>query len=110
MATVLTGIVMGMREVEGVTQQGPRKGETWKFLSLEINDTRFGHVWSCQLRHDDPQYDTIAQTEMAGHKVKVTVKSQSAAERTLTDGRKIMQIRSQVTNLRDLGLPADDDE
>jgi hypothetical protein len=110
MAAILTGIVLGMREVEGTVKQGPRQGEDWKFLSLEINDTRFGYVWSCQLRDNDPQYATIVKEDLAGHKVKVTVKAQSASPRTLADGREVMQIRSQVTNIRDLGLPEDDDE
>ena len=47
--------------------------------------------------------------DLVEHKVKVTIKSQSAAERSLPDGRKIMQIRSQVTNVRDLGV-YDEDE
>ena len=110
MAAILTGIILGMREVEGTVKQGPRQGEEWKFLSLEINDTRYGHVWSCQLRHDDPQYGTISQEDLSGHKVKVTVKAQSAAPRKLADGREVMQIRSQVTNVRDLGLPEDEEE
>jgi hypothetical protein len=110
MAATLTGIVLGMREVEGVVKEGPRKGETWKFLSMEINDTRFGHAWSCQLRHDDPQYDQVLGSDLAGHKVKVTIKAQSAGPRELADGRKLMQIRSQVTNVRDLGVLSDDEE
>jgi hypothetical protein len=110
MAAILTGIVLSTREVEGVTENGPRKGEAWRFLSMEINDIRFGHVWSCQLRADDDQYDQVANASLKGHKVKVTIVSQSAGERTLKDGRKIMQIRSQITNVRDEGVPQDEDE
>lgn len=110
MAAVLTGIVRSMRVVEGVTENGPRKGESWRFLSMEIADPRYQHVWSCQLRDDDKQYGSLEGADLVEHKVKVTVKSQSAAERTLADGRKIMQIRSQVTNVRDLGLYEDDEE
>ena len=110
MAATLTGVVQGVREVEGTVKDGPRKGESWKFLSLDINDTRFGHVWSCQLRHDDEQYPHLVAGELVGHKVRVLIKSQSASERELKDGRKIMQIRSQVTKVRDLGLPTDDEE
>lgn len=109
MAATLVGILRSMREVEGVTQEGPRKGQTWRFLSMEISDPRYGHVWSCQLRDDDDQYQEMAKADLVEHKLKVTVKSQSAAERSLADGRKIMQIRSQVTHVRDLGL-LDDDE
>jgi hypothetical protein len=109
MAATLVGIVQSMREVEGTVKEGPRKGESWQFLSIEVSDTRFGHIWSCQLRHDDEQYSQVLGSDLVGHKVKVTIKSQSAGERQLQDGRKIMQIRSQITNLRDLGLPDDED-
>ena len=37
MAATLTGIVRSMREVEGITQEGPRKGQSWRFLSIEIS-------------------------------------------------------------------------
>lgn len=108
MAATLVGVVLGMREVEGTVKDGPRKGEGWKFLSMEVS-TR-GHVWSCQLRHDDDKYEEVLGADLVGHKVKVTIKSQSAGERQLQDGRKVLQIRSQVTNVRDLGVPDDDEE
>ncbi|GHO52184.1 hypothetical protein [Ktedonobacter robiniae] len=110
MAAILTGILMNKRVVSGVTESGPRKGDEWHFLSMEINDMRFGHVWSCQMRGDDPQYDQVLNGDLVGHKVKVTVAAQTAGERKLKDGRTVMQIRSQVTNLKDLGVPEDDDE
>ena len=110
MACKLIGLLNGIREVEGVTEQGPRKGEKWQFLSMEITDTSTGHVWSCQMRADNDQYAQLVDGALKGHKVKVTITSQSAAERTLKDGRKVMQIRSQVGKLEDLGLPTDDDE
>lgn len=110
MAATLTGIIVGMRAVEGVVKEGPRAGESWQFLSMEINDIRYGRVWSCQLRHDDKQYEEVARADLKGHKVKVTIASQTAGERELADGRKVLQIRSQITNLRDLGTPDDDDE
>ena len=120
MAMVLTGMVTGMRPVAGVTEQGKRKGETWAFLSLEIVESRFGKVYSCQLREEDPQYAEFVEDaeegklakdkDLTGHKVKVTVAAQSAGEREMPDGRKVMQIRTQITNIRDLGIPTDDDE
>src|ERR1700730_5583745 len=110
MAAVVTGVVRSQREVEGVTQDGPRKGQTWRFLSLEISDPRYGHVFSCQLRDDDEHYAQLVGSDLTEHKVKVTIKSQSAQERSLADGRKIMQIRTQVANVRDLGVYADDEE
>ncbi|GHO62324.1 hypothetical protein KSC_012160 [Ktedonobacter sp. SOSP1-52] len=110
MAAILTGIVLNKRPLSGVIEEGSHKGEEWRFLAMEINDMRFGRVWSCQVRGDDPQYDDLEDADLVGHKVKVTVSAQTAGERTLKDGRKIMQIRSQITNLKDLGVPADDDE
>jgi len=122
MTLILTGLVQGMRPVEGIVEEGKRKGEKWAFLSLEITDTRYGKVYSCQMRDDDPQYpDFIAgadlstgklakDKDLSGHKVKVTIASQTAGERELADKRIVMQIRSQITNVRDMGIPKDDDE
>lgn len=109
MAVILTGILNGIRPVEGVTEQGPRKGETWQFLSMEISDMVPGHVWSCQLRSDDKQYEEIKNADLKGHKVRVMIASQSASERQLKNGQTVMQIRTQVTNVKDLGIPDDDE-
>ncbi len=124
MALVLTGICNGMRPVGGVTKSGDRQGEEWKFLSLEITDTRYGKVYSCQVRDDDPSYKEFVEatsgnggklkTDLTGHKVKVTIKGQTASEREIEDKAKgdvriIMQIRSQVTNVKDLGVPEEDE-
>ena len=122
MAMILTGLVQGMRPVEGIVEEGKRKGEKWAFLSMEITDTRYGKVYSCQVREDDPQYADYIEgadlkagklakdKDLSGHKVKVTIVSQTAGERELADKRIVMQIRSQVTNVRDMGIPKDDDE
>jgi hypothetical protein len=119
MALVLTGIMNGMRPVGGVIEEGRRKGEQWQFLSMEIIDPRYGKVYSCQLRDDDPQYSQFVNgknlvQDLTNHMVKVTVKSQSAGEREIEDKatgdiRRVMQIRSQVTNIRDMGIPNDDE-
>lgn len=119
MSLVLTGIVNGMRPVGGVVQQGERKGETWQFLSLEIVDAKYGNVYSCQLRDRDAQFNEIVSgsklvQDFTGHKAKVTIKSLSASEREIVDKntgetRVVMQIRAQVTNIRDLGIPDDED-
>src|SRR5258708_35127304 len=78
MGLVLTGIVNGARPVAGTVQNGDRKGEEWKFLSMEIVDPRYGKVYSCQLRDKDPQFNELVNgdkmaKELAGHKVKVTI-------------------------------------
>src|SRR5207248_996056 len=80
-------IVQVLRSVEGVVQEGKRKGEKWQFLSIEINDTRYGHIWSCQVRSDDEQYAHLQGADLINHKVKVTIRSQSAGPREMADGQ-----------------------
>ncbi len=135
MANILTGNVNGMRPVGGVVEDGPRKGEKWHFLSMEIIDTSSGKVYSCQLRDTDKQYADMVEPRMVpgkdgkevekhflkagkdltGHRVKVRITAQTASEREIENkdtGAKqlVMQIRSAITNIRDLGIPADEDE
>lgn len=119
MGLVLTGVVNGCRPVAGTVQSGERQGEEWKFLSMEIVDPRYGKVYSCQLRDKDPQFSELVagdkmKTELAGHKVKVTVMGITAGEREIEDKntgerKTIIQVRTQITNVRDLGLPDDDE-
>jgi hypothetical protein len=134
MALVLTGVVSGMRPVGGEVENGPRKGEKWHFLSMEIIDSRYGKVYSCQLRDSDKQYKDIVESktvndgsgkqierhvlkagqDLTGHKVKVTITNQSAGEREIEDKdtgdkRTVLQIRSTITNIRDLGEPEDEE-
>ena len=109
MAATLTGFVKSMREVEGVSEKGRRQGERWQFLSFDITDFPYGNIWSCQLRQDEEQYSSLVGGDLVGHKVKVTIKSQSASPRTLANGREVMQIRSQITNVRDLGLAQEEE-
>jgi FAD synthase len=134
MALVLTGVVNGMRPVGGEVENGPRKGEKWHFLSMEIIDSRYGKVYSCQLRDNDKQYKEMVESKMVnetngkqierhvlkqgqdltGHKVKVTITGQSAGEREIEDKdtgdkRTVLQIRSTITNIRDLGEPEDEE-
>jgi hypothetical protein len=119
MSLVLTGVVNGMRPVGGTVQQGERKGETWQFLSLEIVDAKYGNVYSCQLRDKDAQFNQLVadgklKQDYTGHKVKVTIRALTASEREIVDkntgeARSVLQIRAQITNIRDLGLPEDED-
>ncbi len=119
MGLVLTGIVNGARPVAGTVQNGDRKGEEWKFLSMEIVDPRYGKVYSCQLRDKDPQFNELVNgdkmaKELAGHKVKVTIMAITAGERDIEDKqtkevKTIIQIRTQITNVKDLGIPNDDE-
>src|ERR1041385_3005921 len=119
MGLVLTGIVNGARPVAGTVQSGERQGEEWKFLSMEIVDPRYGKVYSCQLREKDPQFNELVagdrlKTDLAGHRVKVTVMGITAGEREVVDKstgetKTIIQVRTQITNVRDLGLPEEDE-
>jgi hypothetical protein len=119
MSLVLTGIVNGARPVAGMVQSGERQGEEWKFLSMEIVDPRYGKIYSCQLRDKDPQFNELVagdklKSELAGHKVKVTVMGITAGQREIEDKdtgerKTIIQVRTQITNVRDLGLPEDEE-
>jgi hypothetical protein len=130
MAAILTGIMTGMRVVGGQMTEGKRRGEQWVMLSMEISDGR--NVWSCQLGEEDKQFvdfvelkgfvenddgkmvpEAELKIDLTDHKVKATIKSQTAGEREIGQNgnkRKIMQIRTRVTNVRDLGIPEDEDE
>ena len=120
MALVLTGVVQGMRPVDGVFETGRNKGDKWHFLSFEIADTLYGRVYSCQMRDNDPQYsefvsaDGKLQKDLTDHLVKVNVKNATAGEREIEDkdtGQKrvILQVRMQITKVRDLGVADDED-
>src|SRR5271169_989345 len=110
MAMVLTGMVRGMRQVAGTVRDGERKGEEWKFLSMEIVDPRYGNTYSCQLRDKDADFakfvskDGKLASDLTGHKVKVTIMSMNAGEREIEDKTTkektvILQIRTQITNV-----------
>lgn len=100
---ILTGNVKSARVVEGKYKTGKRQGDEWAFLAFEVVDAVTGFVWSCQLNSEDGSYVNVAQTDLTGHKVRCKIASQSAGERELPDGRKFMQIRSQVRQLQDMG-------
>jgi hypothetical protein len=102
MAT-LTGRVKSMRVVEGTYEQGKRRGEKWEFLSMEVIDEDSGNIWSCQLSDKDDGYEQVSQQNLVKHQVRLVVMGQSAAERTMPNGEKKMQIRSQVSDVEDLG-------
>lgn len=100
---ILTGNVKSARVVEGQYKTGKRQGEEWEFLALEVVDAVTGFIWSCQLASEDGSYITVAKRDLVGHKVRCKVASQSAGPRELPDGKQVMQIRSQVRKLEDLG-------
>ena len=100
---ILTGNVKSARVVEGKYKTGKRQGEEWEFLALEVVDAVTGFIWSCQLASEDGSYIDVSRGDLVGHKVRCKVASQSAGERELPDGRKVMQIRSQVRQLQDMG-------
>ena len=100
---ILTGNVKTARVVQGEYKSGKRQGEDWEFLSLEIIDSVTGFTWSCQLSSEDGSYPQVSRASLVGHKVRCKIASQSAGPRDLPDGRHVMQIRSQVRKLEDLG-------
>lgn len=101
---MLTGKVKSMRVVEGTYEKGKRQGEHWEFLSMEVIDEDSGDIWSCQLAGVDENYETVSQQNLVKHRVRLMVMGQTASERTFPNGEKKMQIRSQVTDVVDLGL------
>ena len=105
----LTATVKSQRVVSGEYKTGKRQGEEWEFLSLELIDVSSGFIWNCQLPSEDDSYRDATKDSMVGHRVRVKVTSQTAGQRDLPDGTKKMQIRSQVTNLRDMGIPKEDE-
>lgn len=100
---ILTGNVKSARVVTGEYKTGKRAGEDWEFLALEVIDAVTGFIWSCQLASEDGSYPAVAKVDLVGHKVRCKVASQSAGSRVLPDGREVMQIRSQVRKLEDMG-------
>ena len=100
---ILTGNVKSSRVVTGEYKTGKRQGEDWEFLALEVIDAVTGFIWSCQLASEDGSYPAVAKVDLVGHKVRCKVASQSAGSRVLPDGREVMQIRSQVRKLEDMG-------
>jgi hypothetical protein len=119
MAMVLTGILHGMRPVGNKEDGEHAAGEKWQFLSMEIGDTRFSQIYSCQMSDRDPQYKKLFDgknllVDYTGHQVKVTIRSLQATERHIEDKdtgevRTVLQTRIRVTNLRDLGVPEDEE-
>ena len=119
MALVFTGIMLGMRSVGNKGDSEYAAGEKWQFLSMEITDPRFGQVYSCQLSDRDPQYSKLFDgknllADYTGHNVKVTIRSIQATQRQIEDEktgevRTILQTRIRVTNLRDMGIPDEDE-
>ena len=100
---ILTGNVKYARVMDGEYKTGKRQGEKWEFLSLEIIDAATGFAWSCQLSSEDSTYAQAARADLTGHKVRCKVAAQTAGPRTKPDGSQVMQIRSQVRKLEDLG-------
>ncbi|MEO7022023.1 MAG: hypothetical protein ABI234_17865 [Ktedonobacteraceae bacterium] len=104
MSFILEGTINGMRPVSGVTtSEGKNKGSYWHFLSMEVCDSRFGQVYSCQLRSNDKELfeqfvkigagvDKNGQKsevgsllqDLTGHSVKLLIKGVSAGERVIS--------------------------
>lgn len=126
MALVLTGIMQGMRPVGNKADADIAAGEAWQFLSMHVNDMRYGE-YDVQLADKDPQYKQFFDgknllQDWTGHKVKMTVRSVEPKtreiEREIKDpqtGNKVKikeqvpVLRIRVTNLRDLGLSEDEE-
>lgn len=133
MSFILEGTINGMRPVSGEVTQGKNAGSYWHFLSMEVCDSRFGQVYSCQVRTSEkdlfgkfvkigPGTDKNGKKvesgslvqDLTGHNVKLLIKGVSGGERTIgdkTNGNEetIIQVRFYVAGVKDLGLPKTDD-
>lgn len=133
MSFILEGTINGMRPVSGEVTQGKHAGSYWHFVSMEVCDSRFGQVYSCQMRTSDKElFNAFAKIgpgtdrngkpvevatltqDLTGHQVKLLIKGLSAGERTVgdkTSGHEetILQVRLYVAGLKDLGLPKTDE-
>lgn len=103
MSFILEGTINGMRAVSGEVTKGKNAGTFWHFVSLEVCDSRFGQVYSCQIRSTEkdlfkkylqvgPGTDKNGKTvevaklteDLSGHNVKLLIKGLSAGERTVS--------------------------
>jgi hypothetical protein len=133
MSFILEGTINGMRPVSGKVEKGKNAGSYWHFLSMEVCDSRFGQVYSCQVRTTEKDlFHTFVKVgpgkdkdgnavevgslvqDLTGHTVKLLVKGVSAGERTVGDkatgtDETILQVRLYVAGLKDLGVPKTDD-
>ena len=135
MSFILEGTINGMRPVSGQVEKGKNAGSFWHFVSMEVCDSRFGQVYSCQIRTTEKdlfgkfvkvgpgkdkdgkpveQVGSLVQ-DLTGHNVKLLIKGVSGGIRTLPGNGKeaqdeeIIQVRFYVAGLKDLGLPKTDD-
>lgn len=133
MSLILDGTINGMRPVVGENTYKGGEGTYWHFLSLEVCDSRFGSVYSIQVRQSEKAlFDKFVKIEKAkdengkaidksslkedwtGHNVKVLIKGASAGERKIKDRdtgaeETILQVRMYASALKDLGMPKADD-
>jgi len=133
MSFILEGTINGMRPVSGKVEKGKNAGSYWHFLSMEVCDSRYGQVYSCQVRTSEkdlfPKFVKVGPgkdkdgnnvevgslvQDLTGHNVKLLVKGASAGERTVGDKatgaeETILQVRFYVAGVKDLGLPKTDD-
>jgi hypothetical protein len=103
MSFILEGTINGMRAVSGEVTKGKNAGSYWHFVSMEVCDSRFGQVYSCQIRSTEKDlYNKFIQVgpgtdkngkqveaaklaqDLTGHNVKLLIKGASAGERVIS--------------------------
>src|SRR5581483_10522312 len=104
MGFTLTGIVNSARPIVA-------EDNSYQFYAFDLVTSRGGRV-ACQVMGNDPQYPNLLDTgeQLVNHKVKVAVSTYSTSTYTQKDGKEVKQVRFRVTNVRDLGLPPDENE
>jgi len=85
--------------------------KSYSFIAMDINTSR-GDTYACQMWDNDPTFVQLGPVveSLVGHKVRVSVVSASIGQRKNKDGSKSDQVRFRITNVRDMGLPPEDEE
>lgn len=104
MGLTYTGIVKSFRPI--VADDG-----SYAFCALDLV-TDNGTYIACQVWSNDKQYQDLynAGEQLLHHKVKVSVLNYSVGRYTDKNGTEKRQLRFRITNVRDLGIPPQENE
>ena len=103
MGATLVGVVNSARVIAD-------PNGAYNFYALDLITER-GTTAACQVWNNDPTYQKLIDTgeQLVNHKVKVSITNYNIGWRELKKGgEKVPQIRFRVTNVRDLGIPANE--
>jgi len=104
MGAVLTGIVRSSRVIGA-------EDDSYQFLALDIVTER-GVAYVCQVWDIEQISDLVGHygdKPLLDHRVKVTLLNYSIGTRKFKDGSSAPQVRFRISNVRDLGLPDEEE-